>query len=69
MTPIFANYINGEWVKRPETFDNRNPANIDEVVGGFVKGSAQDVADAAAAAAAALPGWSAMSGPARGNTL
>src|SRR5690349_17008750 len=69
MTPIFANYINGEWAKRPETFDNRNPANTDEVVGCFVKGTAQDVADAAAAAGAALPGWSSMSGPGRGNIL
>src|SRR6185503_8885233 len=61
--------INGEWLKRSQTFDNRNPANTDEVVGAFVKGSAQDVHDAAAAAAAALPAWSAMSGPARCNVL
>src|SRR6476620_11773514 len=58
MTPTFANYINGEWVTRSEMFDNRNPAN-----------TVEDVADAADAAAAALPGWSSMSGPARGNIL
>jgi alpha-ketoglutaric semialdehyde dehydrogenase len=69
MTPTFANYINGEWVKRAETFDNRNPANTDENVGLFVKGTAQDIHDAAEAAAKALPAWSAMSGPARGNIL
>src|SRR5690348_8918595 len=69
MTSIFANYINGEWVKNAATFENRNPANTDELVGLFVKGTAQDVADAAAAAAAALPAWSSMSGPARGNIL
>src|SRR5689334_19540725 len=69
MTPIFANYINGEWAKRPETFADRNPANTDEVVGSFIKGTPQDVNDAAASAAAALPAWSAMSGPARGNIL
>src|SRR5215831_11574775 len=69
MTPIFANYINGEWVKRPETFDNRNPANTDEVVGCFVKGTSQDVKDAADAAAAAFPAWSSTAGPARGNLL
>src|SRR3954454_11465840 len=66
---MFANYINGEWVNRSQTFENRNPANTDEVVGLFTKGSAQDVADAADAAAAALPAWSALSGPARGNIL
>src|SRR5579884_829083 len=69
MTPIFANYIGGEWIKRPETFENRNPANTDEVIGCFVRGAARDVEAAAEAAAAALPAWSAMSGPARGNIL
>ncbi|HLH17341.1 MAG TPA: aldehyde dehydrogenase family protein [Bryobacteraceae bacterium] len=69
MTPIFANYIGGEWIKRPETFENRNPANTDEVIGCFVRGAARDVEDAAAAAAAALPSWSAMSAPGRGEIL
>jgi aldehyde dehydrogenase (NAD+) len=69
MAELFANYINGEWVKRAQTFDDRNPANTDEVVGTFVKGTAQDVEDAAGAAAAALPGWASMSAPARGNIL
>src|SRR5258705_5846718 len=65
----FKNYINGEWVGGSKTFENRNPANTDEVVGIFAKGTPQDVADAAAAAAAALPAWSAMPAPARGNLL
>jgi alpha-ketoglutaric semialdehyde dehydrogenase len=69
MTSNFANYINGEWVNSAATFENRNPANTDELVGTFTKGTAQEVEDAAAAAAAALPAWSAMSGPARGNIL
>jgi len=56
MAEIFANYIGGEWVKRGAVFENRNPANTEEVVGRFVKGTGQDVEDAAAAAAAALPG-------------
>jgi len=66
---VFANYINGEWVTRGATFEDRNPADTGELVGTFVKGSPQDVEDAASAAAAALPGWSAMSGPARGGIL
>ena len=69
MTETYANYINGEWVKDQAVFENRNPANTGEVVGCFVKGKAKDVEDAAGAAARALPGWSAMSGPARGNIL
>src|SRR5947209_12674333 len=65
----FKNYINGEWVGGAKTFENRNPANTDEVVGLFAKGAAQDVTDAAAAAAAAFPAWSTMPAPARGNLL
>src|SRR5215510_11646496 len=47
---LFANYINGEWVSGAKTFENRNPANTEELVGLFVKGSAADVAAAADAA-------------------
>ena len=69
MTPTtFGNYINGEWTTGP-AFENRNPANTDELVGLFVKGSAADVSRAAEAAEAAFPAWSALPGPARGNYL
>jgi len=68
-TETFGNYINGEWRSGGATFDNRNPANTDELVGIFVKGTARDIADAAEAAAAALPAWSTTNGPARGNIL
>jgi acyl-CoA reductase-like NAD-dependent aldehyde dehydrogenase len=68
MPEVFRNYINGEWVDGP-TFENRNPANTDEVVGLFVKGSAADVHRAADAAQAAFAGWSNMPGPARGALL
>jgi len=65
----FKNYINGEWVAAEKTFENRNPANTDEVVGLFSKGTAKNMADAADAAAAAFPAWSGMAAPARGNLL
>jgi acyl-CoA reductase-like NAD-dependent aldehyde dehydrogenase len=65
----FKNYINGEWVAADKTFENRNPANTDEVVGLFSKGTPRDMAAAADAAAAAFPAWSAMAAPARGNIL
>ncbi len=67
--PNFANYINGQWIATSKTFENRNPANTDEIVGLFGKGSASDVEAAAEAAGAALPGWSSMAAPARGNIL
>ena len=65
----FGNYINGEWKTEGATFENRNPANTAELVGNFVKGGAADVHAAAEAAAGALPAWSTMAGPARGNLL
>ena len=68
MSETFRNYINGEWVDGP-TFEDRNPANTDEVVGLFVKGTPADIEAAADAAAAAFPGWSTMAGPARGAYL
>ena len=64
----YDNYINGEWVSG-ETFENRNPANTDEVVGLFVKGTPADVGRAVDAAQAALSAWSGMPAPARGNLL
>jgi aldehyde dehydrogenase (NAD+) len=64
-----GNYINGEWVTEGPLLEVRNPADIDEVVGVFTKGSASEVDRAAAAAEAALPGWSGMPAPARGNIL
>ena len=68
MSETFRNYINGAWVDGP-VFENRNPANTDEVVGLFVKGTPADIEAAADAAAAAFPGWSTMAGPARGAFL
>ena len=65
---LFPNYIDGQWVEGT-TFENRNPANVGEVVGLHVSGTPGDIAQAAAAAHAALPGWSALTGPARGAYL
>jgi acyl-CoA reductase-like NAD-dependent aldehyde dehydrogenase len=69
MPNTYPNYINGEWRTPAATFENRNPANTDEVVGLFAKGTVQDVKDAAAAASAAFPGWSGMNAPGRGALL
>jgi alpha-ketoglutaric semialdehyde dehydrogenase len=65
----YGNYIDGEWIEAGPTFENRNPADVEEVVGLFVKGSPGDVEAAAAAAARALPGWAATPAPARGAIL
>jgi aldehyde dehydrogenase (NAD+) len=65
---LFSNYINGEWVSG-KTFENRNPANTDELVGEFVAGTPADAEAAADAAARALPSWASMAAPARGAFL
>ncbi|HVN05302.1 MAG TPA: aldehyde dehydrogenase family protein [Bryobacteraceae bacterium] len=68
-TPVFPNYIDGQWADSGSHFKNGNPANTEAVVGLFAKGTAQDVAAAAAAAAAALPAWMHLNAPARGAIL
>jgi acyl-CoA reductase-like NAD-dependent aldehyde dehydrogenase len=67
-TQTFRNFINGEWVDG-ETFENRNPANTEEVVGLFVRGQTNDVAAAAEAAGGALGGWAGLTGPGRASYL
>jgi aldehyde dehydrogenase (NAD+) len=67
-SPLFPNYIDGAWVEGA-TFENRNPADTREVVGLQVNGTPADVARAADAAQAALPGWSGLNAPARGALL
>lgn len=68
-TPVFPNYIGGQWTGAGSLFENRNPARTAEIVGLFAKGTARDIADAAAAAAGALPGWANLNAPARGAIL
>ncbi len=50
---IFRNFINGEWVesRSGKAYEDRNPANTDELVGMFVASTDEDV-DAAVEAAA-----------------
>ena len=47
------NYIDGNWVPSGsgQTFENRNPANTDDLIGVYQQSNAQDVDVAIAAAA------------------
>jgi acyl-CoA reductase-like NAD-dependent aldehyde dehydrogenase len=65
------NLIGGEWVRASDhaTFETRDPAHPDDVLGVFPSATAADAAQAAAAAAEALPGWAATPAPARGAML
>jgi len=67
----YKNYIGGRWVKSKsgETFENRNPANTDEVVGIFQKSTPEDVDDAVAAAKEAFKKWRLVPAPKRAEIL
>src|SRR2546429_5631561 len=56
---IFKNFINGEWVesRSGKTYEDRNPANSDELVGMFVASTDEDVDAAVEAAAEAYKKW------------
>ena len=68
---VYKNFINGEWVdsKSGETYENRNPANTDEVVGVFQKSNADDCEDAINAASEAYKKWRLVPAPKRGEIL
>ncbi len=67
----FKNLIGGEWVGASDhaTFETRNPAHADEVLGTLPSATAADSAQAVAAAAEAFPAWAATPAPARGAIL
>ena len=67
----FKNFINGEWIesKSGKTFENRNPADTDELLGTFQKSTAEDVNQAIDAAAEAYKKWRLVPAPKRGEIL
>ncbi|HAP35797.1 MAG TPA: aldehyde dehydrogenase, partial [Bacteroidetes bacterium] len=71
MAQKFQNLINGKWVdaKSGRTFENRNPANWEEVVGIFPKSGKEDVDEAVKAARAAFEKWRLVPAPKRGDIM
>ncbi|HEX9655626.1 MAG TPA: aldehyde dehydrogenase family protein [Bacteroidota bacterium] len=71
MSKKFQNFIDGKWVdaKSGQTFENRNPANWDEVVGVFPKSGKEDVDEAVKAARVAFEKWHLVPAPKRGDIL
>ena len=55
---MHCNLINGEWRGGQPAIVNRNPSDLDDVVGDYASASAADMRDAVAAARAAFPAWS-----------
>jgi aldehyde dehydrogenase (NAD+) len=69
--PTYENYVGGRWT-RPHsghTFENRNPANCDDVVGVFPESSADDALAAIAAAKDAYRSWRLVPAPKRAEIL
>jgi aldehyde dehydrogenase (NAD+) len=71
MAEKFKNYINGEWVDASDgkTFEQRNPANLDEVTGLWPKSPRADAVAAVEAAKAAFPLWSGLTPAQRAEYL
>ena len=71
MTENFKNFIGGQWVA-PATgayFENRNPADRDDIIGCFPRSGPDDVARAVASAQRGFAHWSKTPAPARGEVL
>ena len=71
MSEVYKNFIDGEWVRseRGITFENRNPADIDDLICDFQKSSKEDVEDAVEAALEARDKWAEKPAPERGKIL
>ena len=68
---IFKNFINGEWFesRSGKAYENRNPANTDELVGMFVSSNNEDVDMAVDAATEAYKTWRLVPAPKRAEIL
>ncbi|HTP45441.1 MAG TPA: aldehyde dehydrogenase family protein [Casimicrobiaceae bacterium] len=65
----YDNYIAGEWLAGGSTTANRNPSNLDDVIGEYAQADAAQARAAIAAAARAFPAWATGSIQERANAL
>ncbi len=71
MTKTYQNFIGGQWAV-PSTdrfFENRNPADQDDLIGLFPESGAADVQAAVASARRGFEQWKRTPAPARGDVL
>src|SRR5260370_42564554 len=68
---MLKNFINGEWVesRSGKAYENRNPANTDELIGMFVSSTDEDVNAAVDAAKEAYKTWRLVPAPKRAEIL
>src|SRR5882757_2124615 len=69
--PEFKNFIAGDWVvpSTGEYFDNRNPADWNDVIGRFPRSGPDDLKRAVASAKRGFAHWSKTPAPMRGQVL
>src|SRR5450759_4430492 len=70
-TTTYHNFIDGAWIPSVsgEVFENRNPANTDDLIGLFQKSTAADVVRAIDAARRAYEHWRLVPAPKRAELL
>src|SRR5580765_2221378 len=68
---VFENFIDGTWSASSSgaLFENRNPANHDDLIGVFQESTADDAVRAIAAAERAYAGWRLVPAPRRAEVL
>jgi len=71
MVDVYKNFIDGKWVESESkrTFENRNPADWNEIVGVFPKSTGKDIEKAVKAAKKAFDSWKKVPVPKRGEIL
>ncbi|MGZ6268509.1 MAG: aldehyde dehydrogenase family protein, partial [Candidatus Limnocylindrales bacterium] len=69
--PIHGNWIAGKWVpaRSARTFENRNPADVTDLIGRFADSDERDAKEAVDVAAEAYKTWRLVPGPQRGEIL
>lgn len=69
--PVYKNFIGGEWKesRTAKTFENRNPANTEELIGIFQRSNHRDVEEAMEAAQDAYKTWRLVPAPKRAEIL
>ena len=68
MAELYKNFIGGKWwaSSSNQTFENRNPANRDDLIGLFPASATEDVDAAVQAAKKAFSTWRLVPAPKRG---
>src|SRR5690554_1549799 len=71
MSKTFRNFIAGEWVDAASgrTFENRNPADTNDLIGTFPRSGAEDVERAVSSARAGFERWRRTPAPRRGDVI